>query len=382
VKCRACGAAELEVVLSLGRTPLANSLLLAPDQEELTYPLDLAWCSACSLLQILDSVSPETIFREYLYFSSYSDTMLSHARDLARGLVSERGLGHGSLVIEAGSNDGYLLRHFRDAGVSVLGIEPARNVARVAEERGVRTVSEFFGAALARGLGKADVFVAMNVLAHVPDVNDFVEGIRTVLKPGGVALIETPYARDMIDLCEFDTIYHEHVFYYSVTALARLLGRHGLRIDAVERVPIHGGSLRVRAVHGTGPAPVAEPWALDRGYYAAFAARVARLKTSLLAVLEGKNLAGYGAAAKGATLLNTVGVRGLRYVVDRNPEKQGKYMPGVRVPIFPPEHLLEAPAEYVLLLTWNFAEEIMAQQAEYVRRGGRFIIPIPEPRVA
>jgi SAM-dependent methyltransferase len=403
--CRACGQTGLEVVLDLGRTPLANALLTEAQlgAPEPRYPLELALCPHCALVQILETVPPEVLFRNYVYFSSYSDTMIAHASEIAERLVRERGLGPESLVVEPASNDGYLLQHFRDRGVPVLGIEPARNIAAVAVGRGIPTVSEFFDARLARSLraeGKAaDVILANNVLAHVADLNGFVQGVAALLKADGVAVIETPYIKDLIDGCEFDTIYHEHLCYYSLTALARLFERHGLGVVDVERIPIHGGSLRVTAAR----AEVSEPsrsvdallaeeesWGARRpDPYSAFASRVGALRTELRHMVEtlkadGRSLAAYGASAKGTTLLHYVGLdaRHLDFVVDRSTVKQGLYTPGTHLAIHSPEKLLEAMPDYVLLLTWNFADEILGQQAEYLRGGGRFIIPVPHPRIS
>ena len=410
--CRACGAARLVPVLSLGSTPLANALPSREDlaRPEATFPLDLVLCEACALVQITETVSPETLFRDYLYFSSFSDTMIEHARVLARRLTSARSLGAGSLVMEIASNDGYLLQHYMALGVPVLGIEPARNVARVAvEARGVPTLVDFFGRELAVRVAaeghRADVVHANNVLAHVADLGGVVAGIRAVLKdaatsPGlpGVAVVEAPYLRDMIDGTEFDTIYHEHLCYFSLTALDKLFERHDMRIVDVERLAIHGGSLRIFAAPGRGGAAgenvtrlLREEAVLRMGepaYYAGFAGRVERLKRELRSLLaqlkrEGKRVAAYGASAKGSTLLNYVGVGAetIDFVADRSRHKQGRFTPGTHIPIVGPEELSVRNPDYTLLLTWNFADEILHQQAEYRAQGGRFIVPVPDVRV-
>jgi SAM-dependent methyltransferase len=405
--CRSCDARDLRLVLSLGSTPLANALrseeqLSLPEE---TYPLDLAFCPECALLQITETVPPEKLFRDYLYFSSFSDTLLEHARRLAERVIASRGLNGRSLVVEVASNDGYLLQNYKRAGVAVLGVEPAVNIARVAaEERGIPTVCDFFGEGLARSLRegrglRADVIHAHNVLAHVADLNGFVRGLALLLKEDGEAIVEVPYARDMIEGCEFDTIYHEHLCYFSLTALDNLFRRHRLLVADVEHVPIHGGTLRLfvrKQAEGVAPsAAVREMLADERargmareGYYTEFGARVARLRADLLSLLarlkrEGRRVAVYGASAKGSTLLNYFGLgrETLDFVVDRSTVKQGLYTPGTALPIHAPERLLEEMPDYVLLLTWNFAEEILAQQQEYRRRGGRFIIPIPELKI-
>ncbi|MGH9156156.1 MAG: methyltransferase domain-containing protein [Acidimicrobiales bacterium] len=402
--CRSCGTTDLRSFLSLGTTPLADALL--PDEEafaiEPRYPLDVAFCPHCSLVQILEEVPPEKLFVEnYLYFSSFSDELLRHNREHALGLVNLVGLDSSSLVMEVASNDGYFLKNFVELGIPVLGIDPAPGQADAAEAAGVPTLREFFGAEMAARLRadgrRADAIVANNVMAHVPDLNGFVAGYRTLISDHGLITVENPYVRDLIDHCEFDTIYHEHHCYFSCTAVDTLVRRHGLFLNHVEHFPdLHGGTLRwhigpVADVSETVREYLraeAEVGLTDYSYYAGFAKRVEQIRTDLRSLLQrlrddGATIAAYGAAAKGSTLVNYVGIGTdlVDFVVDRNMHKQGRYMPGAHIPIVDPAALLDKRPDYVLLLAWNFKDEIMRQQTEYRRQGGRFIVPVPTPEV-
>ena len=401
--CRSCLHHSLKIFLDLGKTPLVDRLLT---EEQLThpepiYPLEVAFCTNCGLVQILETVHPEVLFcDEYPYYSSFTSTLLEHSRENVLDLIRSRNLNSNSFVVELASNDGYLLKNYVHRGIPCLGIDPAEGPAQAAVNAGIPTECTFFNKDLALQLReqgrRADIIHANNVLAHVDDTNGFVEGIAILLKDNGVAVIEVPYVKDLIDFCEFDTIYHEHLCYFSVTAADKLFRRHSLFLNEVKRLPIHGGSLRLYAglKEDVGESVLTQiasekDQKIDHlSYYSDFAIKVGKIKDSLRSLLyglksEGKKIAAYGAAAKGSTLINyiDIGKEVIDFVVDRNIHKQNKYMPGKHIPIYSPEKILEEMPDYVLILPWNFTEEILQQQNEYRQRGGKFIIPIPEPKI-
>lgn len=402
--CRSCGSSRIHPFLDLGLQPLANNLLGPGDSfdKEPRFPLEVAVCQDCWLVQITDTVPPVALFEDYLYFSSFSDAMLRHAKEAVERHTAVCQLGPDSFAVEIASNDGYLLKNFVAAGIPCLGIEPAKNIAVVAERAGVPTLCEFFGektaAKVRNEYGPADLILGNNVFAHAPDINDFISGMAQLLKPDGRIVVEFPYLGDFVDHLEFDTVYHEHVFYFSVTALVPAFERQGLVIFDAEKFAIHGGSLRLSAGRA-GRHPVTPRLRAllqeeeDAGmtslvYYQKFSQRIGILKQQLLDLVAGlkaagKSIAAYGASAKGSTLLNYFGIgrETLDFVVDRSTYKQGKLTPGTHLPIEDPVKLIERQPDYTLLLTWNFAAEILLQQEAYTKAGGKFIIPLPEPRI-
>ncbi len=403
--CRSCGSSDLHPVIDLGTQPLANNLLNPEDRSkpEPRFPLAVNVCVKCWLMQISHIVPPVSLFSDYVYFSSFSNHMLRHAREASQRYREEKKLGASSFVIEVASNDGYMLKNFVEMGVPCLGFEPAANIAKVARDNGVETHCEFFGKQSALDLkaerGAADLILGNNVFAHAPDTNDFVAGLQALIKPDGWIVLEFPYGIEMIDKVEFDTIYHEHVFYFTLTPLVPLFARHGLGIFHVERLDIHGGSLRLFACHRDAERiresvkatleEEAKLGATSTSYYERFSDRAEKVKADLIQFLQeqqtsGKRVAAYGASAKGSTLLNYVGAAAetLEFIADRSTHKQGKLSPGVHVPIVSAEELVTRAPDYALLLVWNFAEEVMAQQQAYRDAGGKFAIPLPDLRIA
>lgn len=402
--CRSCGDRGLVAVLSLGSTPIANALVdpaSAPPTDP-SYPLEVVFCPTCTLVQLGYELSADAIFGDdYPYFSSFSEMFARHAADHVAGLLTTRDLTSSSLAVEVASNDGYLLRHFVEAGVRAVGIDPAPGPAAAAEVVGVPTIVEFFGVAAAERIvadhGRADVVIANNVMAHVPDLNDFVGGFAALLADDGLLTIENPSVREMVERVEFDTVYHEHYCYFSCSSVDALVRRHRLHLNDVEWFPdLHGGTLRYHvAKRRDQTARCRDQLDKERAigliappYYEHFAEQVRVCQEELRALLDGlretgRVVAAYGAAAKGATLLNSTGIDTslVAYVVDRNPHKQGKLMPGCRLPIRPVEVLADEQPDDVLVLAWNFAAEIVAQQQAYARAGGTFYRPVPHPEV-
>lgn len=406
INCRSCGAPLQHDFVNLGMSPIANANIRPGDEDKMErfYPLHAFVCDQCFLVQLGEFQSPDEIFSDYDYFSSYSVSWLAHAKRYCEMMIDRFGFNASSQVIELASNDGYLLKNFVEKGIPVLGIEPAQNVAKVAIEAGIPTRSVFFGRKTAQTLVKegvkADLVLGNNVLAHVPDVNDFVAGIATVLKADGIVTIEFPHLQQLCDNNQFDTIYHEHFSYFSLIAVERVFANHGMVIFDVEELPTHGGSLRIFVRHKASNAhPVSDRVGTLRereislGYkdletYRAFEEKVKETKRSLLEFLiaakrEGKSVVGYGAPAKGNTLLNYCGIRGdfIDYTVDRSPRKQGLLLPGTHIPIMAPERIAETKPDYVLILPWNLEAEIVAQMAHIRAWGGKFVVPIPRVRV-
>ena len=402
-RCLSCGSTELQIFLNLGKTPLANELVDREEQgvEQDQFPLEVALCARCALVQLTFIVDRTRIFEDYPYLSSYSDTVQESARSLVNRLISSRSLGPDDFVIELASNDGYLLKHYLEAGISSLGIEPAKNIARIARRRGIPTRSVFFateiGHALAEEGKSASVIHANNVLAHVDDLHGFVGGIKAILRKQGVAVVEAPYIVDLVQKMEFDTIYHEHIFYFGLRSVQNLLKQHQLMVSDVEHIDLHGGSLRYFITHeGVEASQRVHEMAVEEesagahelSFYMDFGKRVERLGQELRELLSGlrdagASIAAYGASAKGTTLLHALNIPKdwLEFVADRSTLKQGRLTPGLHLPIVSPEELVARRPDYTLLLTWNFAEEILLQQREYREAGGQFIVPIPSLKI-
>ena len=404
--CRFCGAELNHIFVDLGMSPLANSYLMLEDLQKMEphYPLCIYVCEKCYLVQLPVFQTPEDIFSDYAYFSSFSDSWLHHAKVYTERMVNRFGYDKNSQVIEIASNDGYLLQYFKEKAIPVLGIEPAKNVAVVANEAKIPTLVKFFGTTTAKELAEegkhADLLIGNNVLAHVPGLNDFVEGMKIVLKGDGVVTMEFPHLMRLVEENQFDTIYHEHFSYFSFTTVEKVFAKQGLTLFDVEELPTHGGSLRIYARHtedDTKPVDKRVSELKNREeaagmtnteYYLSFGERVKETKRNILDFLikakrEGKSVAGYGAPAKGNTLLNYCGVRTdfIEFTLDRSPHKQGQYLPGTHIPIYHPDKIKETKPDYLVILPWNLKEEIM-EQMSYIREwGGQFVVLIPEPRV-
>ncbi len=403
-KCLGCAGPIGDPFLDLGAMPLANAFVPGEgtDFREERFRLALAYCERCHLVQLTDLVTPEKLFSNYPYFSSYSDTFLKHSREMAEAYIERFAHDSASRGLEIGSNDGYLLQYFVARGVQVLGVEPARNIAAEAVRRGIPTLNRFFGIEtvpeIVKDFGPVDLIIGNNVLAHVPEINGFLRAVARTIKPNGVAAFEFPHLLELINAVEFDTIYHEHVFYLSLTAIRNLAHSADLEVFDVARQSVHGGSLRV-FLDRPGIRPVEKSVGIlldaerqagltSAARYDTFAAQVKHVRSRLRELLQklkagGSRIAAYGAPAKGNTLLNYCGIGAdiLEFTVDRSPHKQGKKLPGSHLSVLPPEALLERKPDYALILPWNIAEEIIAQQQEYLQGGGRFIVPIPSPRV-
>ncbi|THJ18036.1 MAG: class I SAM-dependent methyltransferase [Nitrospira sp. CG24B] len=404
--CRSCGATLERTFIDLGMSPLANSYI-KPDQlnrMEPFYPLHVYVCEKCLLVQLKQFAAPHDIFSDYAYFSSFSDSWLAHAKAYVDMIVGRFGLDLSSKVVEIASNDGYLLQNFVSRGIPVLGVEPASNIAEVAKKKGIQTKVAFFGENTARDVAAdgwaADLIIGNNVLAHVPDLNDFVNGLKVLLKPTGLITMEFPHLLQLMQQNQFDTIYHEHFSYFSFLAVEQVFARHGMTLFDVEELSTHGGSLRIYACHNDDTSKPVQARAKELksreeaagfgrlNHYLSFGPRVEATKRKVLSFLisakqEGKHVVGYGAPAKGNTLLNYCGIRTdlIDYTVDRSPHKQGHFLPGVHIPIYGPERVRDTRPDYLLILPWNIREEVM-QQMSFIREwGGKFVVPIPEVQV-
>lgn len=399
-QCMVCGSGDLELFLDLGRTALANRFLRAAAlrEAEPTYSLRVAFCHGCAHVQLTEAVPPDAMFKDYLYISSGSDTLVAHLEGLSRLLASRYALGPWDLVIDIGCNDGTLLNSFRQLGMKPLGVDPAENLAAFTQRAGIARYADYFTSKSATRIveerGNASVIVATNTFPHIQDLHDFVEGIRIALAPGGVFVIEAHYLVDLLDQTAFDTIYHEHVSYWALAPMVRLFEQHGMEIVDVERLTVHHGQLRVfvqRKGEGATRSSVSRVLEDERvkqmnqvATYRDFASKALRIRDELRSTVAGLRAAGsrvaaYGASAKGNTLLSfaELGPEAIEYVVDRSPLKQGLFTPGTHIPVVAPERLREGPPDYLLLLAWNFVDEILRQQEDFRRRQGRFIIPVP-----